>query len=473
MLKFPGQPKRYVSRLRWVVQYGRPRRAWRLSRADSTLVCSRRPQASASMDQRRHLVVGTGPSPPIGIAIALWCCRRPRASAAPANRRESRRGSRQHAILGLIFGPPRLAFSGVLVMDPFGPVGSLVAAETSAALRAPLVNAFAVRHPRGRCRGGARRQGWSSSRWQGAGLRDAAGAARGSRLDGRASAELTGRISPESSRTRPDRPGSRTARADAVIATTAIGGGHRSPAPPRLNDADATRYYIDPRASWAATARATGPALALPRSPLARLSLALQPSACVGHRDDRVHDRRDRVVRDLRDPGLERGRAQLGYHAGIFQGVKTMTRLAAVSMWCLMLAGPAFADDQLQDLKDRRARAIAKLGSESMLVLFSAPPRVYSATSNEYRQDSDRKNLPTNLDTILVLMPGIRPARKSCSAPIRSPPRPLPGTHADRRGVAQERLMPSRPASRILSRRRCRLFIDGESRVCRVFTPMR
>jgi hypothetical protein len=72
-----------------------------------------------------------------------------------------------------------------------------------------------------------------------------------------------------------------------------------------------------------------------------------------------------------------------------------------------------------------------------------------------------------------VLMPGIRPARKSCSAPIRSPPRPLPGTHADRRGVAQERLMPSRPASRILSRRRCRLFIDGESRVCRVFTPMR
>ena len=97
-----------------------------------------------------------------------------------------------------------------------------------------------------------------------------------------------------------------------------------------------------------------------------------------------------------------------------------MTRLAAVSMWCLMLAGPAFADDQLQDLKDRRARAIAKLGSESMLVLFSAPPRVYSAdVEYEYRQDSDLYYFTgiTQPDTILVLMPGNQ-TNKGTSASI-------------------------------------------------------
>ena len=86
-----------------------------------------------------------------------------------------------------------------------------------------------------------------------------------------------------------------------------------------------------------------------------------------------------------------------------------MTRIAALSMWCLILAGPGFADDQLQDLKDRRARAMEKLGSESMLVLFSAPPRVYSADIDyEYRQDSDLYYFTgiTQPDTILVLMPG-------------------------------------------------------------------
>ena len=86
-----------------------------------------------------------------------------------------------------------------------------------------------------------------------------------------------------------------------------------------------------------------------------------------------------------------------------------MTRLAAMSMWCVMLAGTAFADDQLPDLKARRARALEKLGSESMLVLFSAPPKVYSADIDyEYRQDSDLYYFTgiTQPDTILVLMPG-------------------------------------------------------------------
>ena len=65
-------------------------------------------------------------------------------------------------------------------------------------------------------------------------------------------------------------------------------------------------------------------------------------------------------------------------------------RVAAVSISCLLLAGAVFADEAQQDLKERRARAMAKLGAESMLVLFSAPARVYSADVDyEYRQDSD------------------------------------------------------------------------------------
>jgi len=84
-------------------------------------------------------------------------------------------------------------------------------------------------------------------------------------------------------------------------------------------------------------------------------------------------------------------------------------RVAAVSISCLLLAGAAFADEAQQDLKDRRARAMAKLGAESMLVLFSAPPRVYSADVDyEYRQDSDLYYFTgiTQADTMLVLMPG-------------------------------------------------------------------
>ena len=88
-----------------------------------------------------------------------------------------------------------------------------------------------------------------------------------------------------------------------------------------------------------------------------------------------------------------------------------MTRTAAVSAWCLILAAAAFANDEQQDLKGRRARAMEKIGTESMLILFSAPPRVYSNDVDyEYRQDSDLYYLTgiSQPDTILVLMPGNR-----------------------------------------------------------------
>jgi Xaa-Pro aminopeptidase len=62
-----------------------------------------------------------------------------------------------------------------------------------------------------------------------------------------------------------------------------------------------------------------------------------------------------------------------------------------------------------EDLKARRARAMDKLGPDTVAVFWSAPPRVYSNDVNyEYRQDSNLLYLAgiDQEDTILVLMPG-------------------------------------------------------------------
>jgi Xaa-Pro aminopeptidase len=61
------------------------------------------------------------------------------------------------------------------------------------------------------------------------------------------------------------------------------------------------------------------------------------------------------------------------------------------------------------DLKARRARLMAALGSGSMAILWSAPARVYSRDVDyEYRQDSDLLYLTgiEQPETILVLLPG-------------------------------------------------------------------
>jgi Xaa-Pro aminopeptidase len=75
----------------------------------------------------------------------------------------------------------------------------------------------------------------------------------------------------------------------------------------------------------------------------------------------------------------------------------------------------AFAGPLQEDLKARRARAMDKLGSETVAVFWSAPPRVYSNDVNyEYRQDSNLLYLTgiDQEDTILVLMPGNRTKRE-------------------------------------------------------------
>ena len=77
---------------------------------------------------------------------------------------------------------------------------------------------------------------------------------------------------------------------------------------------------------------------------------------------------------------------------------------------CLLaLAHLATAGPLQDDLKARRARAMDKLGPETIAIFWSAPSRVYSNDVNyEYRQDSNLLYLSgiDQEETILVLMPG-------------------------------------------------------------------
>jgi len=97
------------------------------------------------------------------------------------------------------------------------------------------------------------------------------------------------------------------------------------------------------------------------------------------------------------------------------------TRLAVLmaALVCLGMGGalhgqiPPYggAAELRADLTARRARAMAALGSESILVAWSAPARVYSTDVNyEYRQESHLLYLSnmTQEDTILVRIPGAR-----------------------------------------------------------------
>jgi Xaa-Pro aminopeptidase len=95
---------------------------------------------------------------------------------------------------------------------------------------------------------------------------------------------------------------------------------------------------------------------------------------------------------------------------------RVVAALAAVALWIAtprpMRADlPPFGgrDAYLADLAARREKTMARLGPESVLVVWSAPARVYSADIDyKYRQSSDLLYL-TGLDqeeTILVLAPG-------------------------------------------------------------------
>jgi Xaa-Pro aminopeptidase len=78
-----------------------------------------------------------------------------------------------------------------------------------------------------------------------------------------------------------------------------------------------------------------------------------------------------------------------------------------IAMMCVTIV--ARASELSDDLKARRARAMERLGPETMLVLWSAPSRLYSLDIDyEYRQDSNLYYLTgvAQEDSVLVLMPG-------------------------------------------------------------------
>ncbi len=93
-----------------------------------------------------------------------------------------------------------------------------------------------------------------------------------------------------------------------------------------------------------------------------------------------------------------------------------MLRLAAaVSLILTVLAAAGRAGELQDDLKARRARLLEKLAPDTIFVLFSSPPRVYSLDVDyEYRQDSDLLYLTglDQADTTLVLMPGNKTRRE-------------------------------------------------------------
>jgi Xaa-Pro aminopeptidase len=92
----------------------------------------------------------------------------------------------------------------------------------------------------------------------------------------------------------------------------------------------------------------------------------------------------------------------------------------------LLQASVAFGSELSDDLSARRARMMERLGSEAMVVLFSAPVRNYSLDVDyEYRQDSNFYYLTGLLqqDSVLVLMPGNATRREILFVSERNPER--------------------------------------------------
>jgi Xaa-Pro aminopeptidase len=91
-----------------------------------------------------------------------------------------------------------------------------------------------------------------------------------------------------------------------------------------------------------------------------------------------------------------------------------MRRASSALLLIAAVAVPANAGELQDDLRARRARVMDAIGTESLLVHWSAPARTYSRdVEYEYRQDSDMLYL-TGIEqegTTLVLMPGNKTKR--------------------------------------------------------------
>src|SRR5262245_65136678 len=93
----------------------------------------------------------------------------------------------------------------------------------------------------------------------------------------------------------------------------------------------------------------------------------------------------------------------------------TFSRISLALVCALALARAVVAGPLQDDLGARRARAMDRLGPDTVAIFWSAPERVYSNDVNyEYRQDSNLLYLTgiDQEDTVLVLMPGNKTRRE-------------------------------------------------------------
>lgn len=118
----------------------------------------------------------------------------------------------------------------------------------------------------------------------------------------------------------------------------------------------------------------------------------------------------------------------------------TATRCAVLIVWVMaaVLTGAPLLARQIPpfggqaafvaDLEARRSRLLAALGPDTVLVLWSAAPKVYSTDTNyEYRQESNLLYLTgvTTEPVVLVLVPGSPAAREFLFVPEGEPFREL------------------------------------------------
>jgi len=112
------------------------------------------------------------------------------------------------------------------------------------------------------------------------------------------------------------------------------------------------------------------------------------------------------------------------------------------------------------DLAQRRAAAMQAIGPESVLILWSAPARVYSTDVNyEYRQDSNTLYLTglTQEDSILVLIPGARSKREIVFTREANPRRELWEGHT----LTPTEVTDSSGIANVMPLRAFQPFVDG------------
>jgi Xaa-Pro aminopeptidase len=110
---------------------------------------------------------------------------------------------------------------------------------------------------------------------------------------------------------------------------------------------------------------------------------------------------------------------------GDYQVAADNAKNPIMELWRITPPAPQFAEtDRISELKARRNEVMKRMGDRSIMVLFSAEPRVYTGDVDyHYRQENNLYYL-TNMKqdgTVLVLIPGAKRTREILFIPKRDP----------------------------------------------------